>query len=451
MKTHMVPHSAECDKARIWVAVSETDVPPQSLDLTLEPGQVSITLGEAGWRQVTCGGRIPPETSRLFVRTVEIDGLRPGQAYHVVSGESRARFSTLPDRLPAAGERPLSILLSSCYYRGNDKTGKVGQAVRSLSESLKPDLKFLCGDQVYQDYPVFILGLPFTEAGLAESYFRKYLANWTDREGYQLLLSTGSTWFSADDHEFWNNYPNWTTIISNTWTSGGRKKIKAVAQPLFEDFQAETPAMSGRPQQFSVGNLSFFAADTRVFREEGERRFMRDDDLAMALEWLRSLEGPGVLVVGQPLFHKAANWLNRRFLDRALANYSQYKDLVRAIFDAKHSVLVLTGDVHFGRVARCDYSLPGKPAVFEVIASPASLVNRNVGGKAEDAPHKFPADPIPGIEQAAATTLYKTGEEHFATLHLTEASGRVRVEPRYWFPGREPARFCESPDSFFLS
>jgi hypothetical protein len=295
------------------------------------------------------------------------------------------------------------------------------------------------------------VGLPFTEAGLAESYFQKYKANWTDSEGYRLLLSTGSTWFSADDHEFWNNYPNWTTLISNTWTRKGRNKIKSAAQPLFEDFQTGDPAMTGRPQVFSVGSLSFFAADTRIFREEGDRRFMLDEDLGRAVEWMRALQGPGVLVVGQPFFHPAANWVNRRFFDRSLSNYSQYKDLVRALSESKHSVLILTGDVHFGRIARCDYTLPGKPALFEVIASPASLVNQSVGGKAHDAPLKFPLDPIPGVEQAAVATLYTTAEEHVTTLHFVEASGRVRVEPRFWFPRRDPAGFCETPDAFFLT
>ncbi len=78
-------------------------------------------------------------------------------------------------------------------------------------------------------------------------------------------------------------------------------------------------------------------------------------------------------------------------------------------------------------------------------------MNQSVGGTAHDAPLKFPVDAISGMDQGAVSTLYKTGEEHFTTLHFTEASGRVRVEPRYWFPMREPARFCETPETFFLS
>ena len=45
--------------------------------------------------------------------------------------------------------------------------------------------------------------------------------------------------------------------------------------------------------------------------------------------------------------------LTERLADLGLPDYEQYEDLVRILCRTRHSVVILTGDVHFGRVARC--------------------------------------------------------------------------------------------------
>jgi hypothetical protein len=448
VKIVLVPHSVEQQQARIWVAALEADAPPAGVSLLRLPDEVSTPAPAAAWRAVTAGGILPVSETRMYVQTVTLDNLMANRSYAVKCQDAAARFTTLPGRLPSPGETPFTVLLGSCYAQGNDPAGRVGLAAAGLPLDSRPYFKILCGDQVYLDYPVFFLGLSLRRSGLARDFLGKYLRNWSDHPGYRNLLETGGSYFTADDHEFWNNYPNATTLISNTWAQGGRDALRDAALPLFQDFQAEDPALAGRPRTFRIGSLSFFLADTRVFREPGDGRFMTDADFRALDAWVRNLPGPGVLVVGQPVFAAPAGAFGSRFADRALSNYEQYKGLVRALFATPHSVLVLTGDVHYGRLAGCRiWSNPSQPQIFEIIASPASLVNAAVGGQAHGPPDKFPPMPIDGLAQVPMDPQpnYRTAENHFATLHFTEASGIVEVQARYWFPHRTNSSVPDSP------
>lgn len=451
MKILLVPQSVERQRARIWVAALESEAPPAGITLLRLPDEVATPAPDANWRRVTVDGLVAD--SRLYVQTVTLADLAENKSYVVKCGGSTARFSTLPVRLPLPGERPLTVLLGSCHYSGNDPAGRVGQTAAGLPADSVPHFKILCGDQVYLDYPAFFLGLPLRQAGLAQEFLGKYLRNWADQPGYRNLLETGGSYFTADDHEFWNNYPNATTLISNTWTQGGRDAMKRVALPLYQDLQCEDPAQAGHPRSLQIGSLSFFIADTRVFRTPGDDALMTESDFAALETWLRNLPGPGVLVVGQPIFSAPANWFTKRFLDRELSNYAQYKRLVKALFGVSHCVLVLTGDVHFGRIAGCRiWSNPSQPQIFEVIASPSSLVNRAVGGTTHDPPDKFPPLSVEGISPVPMDKKpdYRTAEDHFVTLDFTERSGIVEVQPRYWFPQRDDRLVPETPSPLKL-
>ena len=448
MKVLLVPHSVEQQSARIWVAAMDADAPPAGLQMVRLPDDAVIPIPDASWRPVTADGLLSVEETRFYVQTLTLDNLAENKSYFLKCQGATARFATLPGALPKPGETPLAVLLGSCYHFGNDPAGQVGHAAANLPADSVPYFKILCGDQVYLDYPVFFLGLSFRETGLARDFFGKYLRNWSDQPGYRDLLETGGSYFTADDHEFWNNFPNATTLISNTWSDMGRKAMKRSALAFFRDFQCEDPPQAGRPRRFQIGSLSFCIADTRLFRAEGDSDFMDRNDFNGLLDWIRKLPGPGVLVVGQPIFAAPANRFEKRFADRALSNYSQYQDLVRALFDAPHSVLILTGDVHYGRVAGCRiWSRPSRPQIYEIIASPSSLVNRAVGGRAHGPPSKFPPQPIAGVSQVPMDEKpgYRTAEEHFVTLHFTEHSGIVEVQPRYWFPRRDNRAIPETP------
>src|SRR4029450_5170412 len=83
------------------------------------------------------------------------------------------------------------------------------------------------------------------------------------------------------------------------------------------------------------------------------------------------LTGPGCLVLGQVLFTAPAGTISKH-MDLGLPDFRQYIELLDALRQAPHAVVVLTGDVHFGRVAVCQF-LNGQEIV-EVIASPLALV-----------------------------------------------------------------------------
>ena len=242
---------------------------------------------------------IPQGETRTFFQVVLFTGLSPGTTIVASANEARAKFSTLPAALPRFGQRPLSVLLGSCYFKNNDHG--VARLIQAITRKVQPDLKFLCGDQVYLDFPSFLLGIPFTERGQAQLFLSKYLQNWGGPGGLKSVLKEGATWFSADDHEYWNNFPNAATLISATWTSGRRDRYRRIARSLYDTFQKDS--VSDRLcRVFRIDPLEFMVVDTRSGREQGDEKFMTSVGLDTLTSWVDGLRGPGVLVTGQPLF-----------------------------------------------------------------------------------------------------------------------------------------------------
>ena len=100
-----------------------------------------------------------------------------------------------------------------------------------------------------------------------------------------------------------------------------------------------------------------------------------------------------MLVTGQPIFAAERGFVGR-FTDYGLPDYRQFGDLARILLSTGHDIVVLTGDVHYGRVAISD--LPAGSRLIEVIASPFALVSPLAAGKWGAAPMMFPAGPLPG-------------------------------------------------------
>ena len=260
------------------------------------------------------------------------------------------------------------------------------------------------------------------------------------------IMSGAINFNTADDHEFWNNYPLPASYIPALQSSEYRRTWERIATELYRDIQG------GRPTQVvHLGrDLSVFVADTRVKRgrPDGSGRFMTTQDMSRLRYWMSSLKGPGILVLGQSVF-QAERGILGNVTDWGLQDYRQYEDLASALWNATHDIVVLTGDVHYGRVASCRLG-SGKKLV-EVVSSPMScLPQSEATWDEDDGPETFPHQKIGNINKPAAISYHKvvsrtpnhhnrTAENFFTVSFEKRSSGSVKMSVRAWLP-RRPTR-----------
>jgi hypothetical protein len=341
-----------------------------------------------------------------------------------------AEVTTLPDRLPGVGEKPLTVMLGSCFCAAEDQIGRVGRRFAALPGALAPDLKLLAGDQVYLDAPFHHFLVPRSTQGLAETFLRRYHDTWAqsgDQQGFRQVLSSGAAFFTADDHEFWNNAP-FPSFAVNTWTAGGRRTWWDLSSALFTTFQRPGPSAVRR---LEVGEFSMFVADTRLHRGADRGAFLEPGEMQALRDWCARLTWPGVLVVGQPVFASKAGWRGN-IADWNLPDFDQYAELCEAVLGAPQSIVILTGDVHYGRVAQARTTAGHE--VLEIIASPMSLVTAGGAREWKSTPAMFPDEPIPGIVRAPIQPLatWQRAADHFLTLELWQAGDRLVLRVRTW-------------------
>jgi hypothetical protein len=142
-----------------------------------------------------------------------------------------------------------------------------------------------------------------------------------------------------------------------------------------------------RSFSFDVGPLSFFGLDCRTrrgFYTDGAPRFVERDaqgqqpELDALASWARSLSGPGVLVLPQPLVETPATWLQRKLHVMGDVNLPDYGGDYRRIWDTlfcstPHSILILTGDIHVSRLFEVrPLRVPGafQKSIYELASSP---------------------------------------------------------------------------------
>jgi hypothetical protein len=173
---------------------------------------------------------------------------------------------------------------------------------------------------------------------------------------------------------------------------------------------------------FKVGALSFCNADTRFFRGHGggTDNFIQPPDLEAIGSWLANLDGPGVLVVGQPIFSDTGS-----IKDWGLPDFHlQYGQLLQYLRAARHSVVILTGDVHFARVASATLRQDLGTQLVEVISSPMQLVPLG-GGDYNAAPNVF--------GQVMSEPEFSRHRNHFLTIEFTAPSAqRASMVVRFW-------------------
>lgn len=300
------------------------------------------------------------------------------------------QFSTLPAAIPVLGQKPFTIALGSCFANQDDQ-GRVSAAYKALyehgDESVRPDVTFLVGDQVYLDLGFASL-IPFSQF-IRRRFAKRYATNWQDLSD---VFTRGATWMLPDDHDYWNDFPfNDLPILA----------LQALKFPVVRDrwiaaandgvFNIQSSRLL---EIIEIGDdLSICLANARTTRTA--KGFMAEAEFAQLLDWARSLRTPGVLVVQQLLLDEAGGE------ERNLASFThQYQALVDALASSGNDILVLSGDVHFGRIATVE--LAGGGRLTEVVSSPLTnlkgLFNGLGAGIANRLPEHFP----PQLEQQGA-------------------------------------------------
>ena len=356
------------DGWRIWYSWPTGPFTPATPTVRTPAGQnLAVTAGP--WQPA------PPvkgSARQMGVRELRIQNATPGELYEVTIPE-RGRslyWRTLPASLPDAG---LNFLIGSCFWINDDRDGFYAGAVQELVQRERLAFKVLMGDQLYVDvWP------PNPLKDLRKGLAQKYERYWGDGP-YQELLAPCPNYVSCDDHEFWNDFPEPQMHVPYSWQRYAPENGIACTE-LYDAYQASLNPGGRRWTSFRVPPVSFFIADTRSNRTRDT-----DPHAALATEeqwkdleaWAAGLDGPGVLVLPQPLLKAGGSKT-----DRTLVDFKQV-DRLSAIFeralggqtaDGKpHDIMILTGDIHTGRVSAAEIvGLPG--TIYELVASPASLV-----------------------------------------------------------------------------
>ena len=394
---------------------------------------VALTRASGG---VTTDALLAERGVRAWV--VEARGLRADTSHSITvraGGQQKTlHMRTLPSELPRDG---LTVAVASCCYHGFPLQERLRVALESRILVERPRLALLVGDNVYLD--VGEDARP--PRGLAREVVARYLDYFLD-DRYLDARGTLPVWTTWDDHELWNDYPEGQRHLGFTGDAARRGPFEQCALGCLDLFQASlNPSANAGGRSFVAGvdPVSFFVADTRTERtpiEDPDPQLMPPAALDHLCSWAAALEGPGVLVLGQPLWIRARN---SALLGLVTADHNppafarQYRRIVDALREAPFDVLVVSGDVHYSRLLRIAvsrssdnrfvYELVSSPAVHIPTAASTVGLDRSQGRASIDDPSRVPEWPGARAEYLFGTDIANT----YALLHFAPAAGSVRV------------------------
>ncbi|HSN99867.1 MAG TPA: hypothetical protein VLS89_16335 [Candidatus Nanopelagicales bacterium] len=372
------------------------------------------------------------------LKVAEASGLAPGTRYSIIAASTEAQtvavtVETLPERLPAVG---VTIAVASCFYDHFGADLGYLAALKGARWFTPPAMKWLVGDNVYLDVAPDQSRYRDGHEETAIRYVRAFC-----QSKYADVLSHLPTSVTWDDHELWNNYPESQVHLLRT-RPPLREGYAAAAQEALDLFQVPLnppPVVpGGRSFASRVGEVGVFFADLRTRRTPVRSRapmLMPEAELDALCAWARGLEGPGVLVVGQPLWGQAGS----AFTDVGPPAYrAQYARIWRALAEARYDMLLVAGDVHHSRLL--EFDLGNDRKVHEFVSSPAchipstaSIALNSYKGQGKGA-IRFP-DRIE-LDERAAGCRPRLGRYHFGAdvqqtiglLHLAPAAAAGEIE-----------------------
>jgi hypothetical protein len=470
MNVVLYPRVAPSDRVRVWIGVFQvTQAPAITWTINQEQRDPTILREIASVRpdNMLLAQGSPATVPRAFTGVYEFSGLEADSPYEItatVDGTpATLRTRTLPNEIPQDLDRWFNVLLVSCFHQAEDRGGLAGTIVSQLSAISKPHLTLLAGDQVYLDLPT-LREFENNTAWLAQKFEEDYTLNWAGPLAYTEVLKAAPSVSVPDDHEYWNNFPHHCTIINNTYSDEGQRRWELAARTVFEGFQRQYPFETGDPFIIDVDPLSFFLADTRSNKDRNLAQTMSDASRQKLDEWVTRVieeERFGVFLSGQSLLRGRAHHIlgvdsDYAVDDYELPDYGDYPEIVRSLKrleDAGRPVLLLTGDVHWGRVAKALDNRTGRVGFWEVISSPASLVSNFAAdrpkifinvlggliGKKKDWPRH--SDPeLPPVFFASEVldgnfpckSVYPQRGNHVVMLGFRRHAGGVELRIKYW-------------------
>lgn len=468
------PQIAPSDRVRVWLGIFEiTEVPV--LRWTVN-GQAAHPTELRTLESARSGDWVGDGTPRAFTGVYEFDGLAPDQRVTIEcrAGRESARLTVkaLPAEVPRRLDEAFHLMLVSCFHVDEDRTGLAGARVQRIPGVSHVDATLFLGDQVYLDLPT-LANYRDDEAWMAARFERYYRKNLSGTEGFNRILQLAPGVCSPDDHEYWNNFPHRSPIIQNSWTSGGRQRWKRVASRLFEAFQQAGGSPPGAATIFDVDPLSVFVADTRTDRDEDLGFVMPPQARQTLADWVERVNDEdrfGVFVSGQSMLGEPVGGVRGRVADWELANYGDYEEIVAILSRLRNDAMLITGDVHWGRVVRCRAA---DHTIYEVISSPTSLVTTvgsdtvsRVGGwfrglfsrdpihwprhsDPDEPPRLFAQDALRPMRYETEV-LHRQKGNHVVVLSFRHAGDRLEVRPTY-MPIHREIRGVDRAPTFSLA
>jgi hypothetical protein len=378
---YLVPHLVTQRRARLWLCATGIEAALLK-SISLRVDGIDVPVPAKDWQRFPMGkaGQWQPvEAMPLHYQLIDKTSLTPDRPYQasasLAGGEPvQGSFDTLPEQL-GDETRPLRVLLSSCYFTGNRRSRLASALISQLDRNaVRPHLRIWVGDQVYLDAPWYEFAIKeHSIEALERLHSSTYARTWFGEQGLGSILPKGANVFCTDDHEWWNNAPNPTAVARDTRKRNTREAWSAMARELAAAFQGDT----GTVQRFRVPPLDFLVLDSRVNRAEGCGRLFSERQWRELRAWTAEPQGLGVLVMGQPIFETASR--NRSsFGDYRLADYEgEYAALMELLGRATRSTTILTGDLHFSRIASASSPMASNSAerrVTELISSPLAMV-----------------------------------------------------------------------------
>lgn len=262
-----------------WWIYSPDGIRPtqESLRLTAGSQVIAATANEVAAVKVIHGlwrSGDPTIARNIFV--VATTGLRPDMEYSLSSlsavSSDAVTSRTLP---PLSASKPITMGVGSCYgrVRGRnvDQWVKLKDIFNDRDNPIR--FRFLCGDQIYMDLD------PATDDvvdGKPNSMLR-YQSQWIQDVPFRRFLASSPTMTLADDHEFWNNYPDRIDIpFSSKWKWAENELGGPVGQEFDRAFALFQAGLNLDPRAV--------VDDTSVENREKMDRLLRDDARTFSID-----------------------------------------------------------------------------------------------------------------------------------------------------------------------